>query len=62
MGYVVGTGPDVSVSTDLTSTGWLEAYLAPGTEPEDFSEFVGEAGDLAPASLFEEQLARRLAP
>lgn len=60
MGYLVGTGPDIGVSVDLTLTGWTEKYISLGTEPEDFSDFVGTAAVLAPQSLYEEQLARRL--
>ncbi len=60
MGYLVGTGPDIGVSVDLTLTGWTEKYISLGTEPEDFSDFVGTAATLAPQSLYEEQLARRL--
>jgi Pectate lyase superfamily protein len=61
MGYVVGTAPSVSVSTDLTLTSWPESYVSLDTEPEDFNEFLGQSDTLAPLSLFEEQLARRLA-
>jgi len=61
MGYVVGTAPSVTVSTDLTLTTWPESYVSLDTEPEDFSEFLGQSDTLAPLSLFEEQLARRLA-
>lgn len=60
MGYIVGTGPEIQLSTDLELTGWLEQFLSEGTEPEDYSDFVGGAADLAPQSLYEEQLARRL--
>jgi hypothetical protein len=60
MGYLVGTGPNIEVSVDLTLPGWTEQYISVGTEPEDFSDFVGTAAVLAPQSLYEEQLARRL--
>ena len=40
---------------------WPEQHVSLDTAPEDFSEFLDEAGTLAPLSLFEEQLARRTA-
>lgn len=61
MGYAIGTMPGISVSTELALETYPEWYLALDTEPEDFTEFLGEAEALAPSSLFEEQLARRLA-
>lgn len=53
-GYVIGTGPEVQVETDLAG---LDAL---GTEPEDWVEGPDEVGALQPASLYEDQLARRL--
>lgn len=55
-GYVIGPGPGLSVETAL---GVDEAE---GTEPEDWHEVApeGEDGPLVPASLYEDQLARRL--
>ncbi len=54
-GYVVGT-TDVVVDTEFTGAGY-----STGTQPEDWSEGVGEGATLAPESLYEDQLARRLA-
>lgn len=55
-GYVIGAGPDLFVETALGVDG------AEGTEPEDWHEGApqGETGPLVPASLYEDQLARRL--
>jgi len=54
-GYVVGT--DLSdVVTEV-----LDIYESFGTAPEDFVEGTGEAATLDPPSLYEDQLARRLA-
>jgi hypothetical protein len=57
-GYVIGTGPDLRVVTDLTALELL--YGGAGTEPSDFTEGVGAAATLEPASLYEDQLRRRL--
>jgi hypothetical protein len=59
MGYVIGTGAGTKLSTSLTIAGWPQSYASPGTEPEDFSEFVGVGDTLHPQSLYEDQLARR---
>lgn len=53
-GYVIGTGPEVQVETALG------APDGAGSEPEDWVEGPGKVGALAPASLYEDQLARRL--
>lgn len=53
-GYIVGTGPEIDLSTSLSSPN------AAGTAPEDYIEGAGEAGTLEPASLYLDQLARRL--
>jgi len=55
-GYVIGPGPDLSVETAV------DVPEADGTEPEDWLEVApdGEMGPLVPASLYEDQLARRL--
>ena len=55
-GYVIGAGPNLSVETALGVDG------AEATEPEDWHEEApdGEMGPLVPASLYEDQLARRL--
>jgi len=60
MGYVIGTTPSISVSTDLDLNSWPQSKYSKDTQPEDFTEFIGDADSLAPLSLFEEQLARRL--
>jgi hypothetical protein len=52
-GYVIGTGPDVTVNT---------ALLLPdreGTEPDDWLEGLGAAADLVPGSLYVDQFERR---
>lgn len=54
-GYVIGTGPDLRVTTKLSIV-----RGALGTEPEDFTEGLGRAGALTPRSLYEDQLRRRL--
>ena len=54
-GYVIGTAPTIDV---LTVPWWPEAM---GTEPEDWTEGLGHGETLAPPSLYEDQLARRLA-
>ncbi|MBK7828455.1 glycosyl hydrolase family 28-related protein [Nannocystis sp.] len=55
-GYVIGPGPFVKLETSLGVPG------AEGTEPEDFIERAPKdaPGPLIPASLYEDQLARRL--
>ena len=53
-GYVIGTGPELTVVTSLGVRG------ATGTAPEDFTEGLGEAATLEPPSLYEDQLRRRL--
>lgn len=54
-GYVVGT-QGVTVRTEV-----LDVWDSLGTQPEDFVEGEGQAESLEPASLYEDQLARRLA-
>jgi len=53
-GYVVGTGPKLSVATKLSDPG------AKFTEPEDWTEGVGKAATLQPQSLFSAQLKKRV--
>ena len=53
-GYVIGTGPEITV---LTSP---DVSSGEGTEPEDWREGEGLAATLEPPSLYEDQLARRL--
>lgn len=53
-GYVVGTGPELSVTTEDAPLEQLD------TEPFDWVEGLGRAADLEPPSLYEDQLARRL--
>lgn len=53
-GYVIGAAPTLQVETSL---GGLDGTA---TEPEDWVEGPGEVGTLEPASLYEDQLARRL--
>lgn len=59
MGYVIGTGPSLTVITDPATPDLLLGGV--GTEPEDWAEGVGQASTLEPRSLYEDQLARRLA-
>lgn len=54
-GYVVGTGTELVVETEATDLGF--SY---GTLPSDRTEGLGAAASLEPASLYEDQLARRL--
>jgi hypothetical protein len=54
-GYVVGTSDDMFVQTSLGSAD------AAGTAPEDWTEGIGDGAFLLPASLYEDQLTRRLA-
>jgi hypothetical protein len=57
-GYVIGTSPDLRVVTDPSA---LELLLGgAGTAPADFVEGLGAAATLEPASLYEDQLRRRL--
>lgn len=59
-GYIIGTGSDLEVDTQIRDfdlgkfTGWN------GTEPRDWAEGIGRGPDLMPRSLFEDQLRRRL--
>jgi len=53
-GYVIGTQPTLAVSTKIPQLN------SGGTEPEDYTEGLGEGGTLYPSSLYEDQLARRL--
>ncbi len=56
-GYVIGTdGMDVHVDPSE----WDWANSGEGTAPEDWTEGLDEATTLVPASLYEDQLARRL--
>ena len=58
-GYVIGTrGPADGVKSSPTkkNSTWVD------TAPEDWVEGVGQGGTLAPQSLYEDQLARRVAP
>ncbi|MEZ4336038.1 MAG: glycosyl hydrolase family 28-related protein [Sandaracinaceae bacterium] len=54
-GYVIGTAPALDVTTDDAPLEQLD------TEPPDWVEGLGRAADLEPSSLYEDQLARRLA-
>jgi hypothetical protein len=64
-GYVIGTGPDLTVAATLPelTPQQLEAvaHISPwtGTEPLDWTEGIGRAGDLTPPSLYEDQRRRR---
>jgi hypothetical protein len=53
-GYVIGT-TGLAVNTEV-----LDIYESLGTSPEDWTEGLGAGGTLEPASLYEDQLARRL--
>lgn len=55
-GYLIGSGPETTVRTNLGG-GFDEGK---GTEPEDWLEGEGLAPLLVPQSLFEDQLLRRL--
>ena len=65
-GYVIGTGPEITVETERTPAPYgleeLWELLAAGTdtEPMDWAEGVGRAEMLEPSSLYEDQLMRRL--
>lgn len=58
-GYVVGT-QDLEIHIDPTEWDWNNS--GEFTEPQDWLEGEDLAGTLEPASLFEDQLARRLGP
>lgn len=60
VGYVIGTGSNIDVSTNLGLNSSPESHLSPGTAPEDYTELLGEAGELVPQSLYDDQLAKRL--
>ncbi len=53
-GYVIGT-TGLAVNTEV-----LDIYESLGTSPEDWTEGLGAGGTLEPASLYEDQRARRL--
>lgn len=55
-GYVVGTSAEMAVQTNTNDI--LGGGL--GTEPEDWTEGLGEGATLRPPSLYEDQLAKRL--
>ncbi|MBK8169325.1 MAG: hypothetical protein IPK60_03150 [Sandaracinaceae bacterium] len=57
-GYVIGT-QDQSLQLNGTLSTYPMAYAA--TAPDDFSEGLGNAAFLEPQSLYDDQLARRLA-
>jgi len=58
-GYVIGTGPDLTVHTALDTP---DLFGAPEhTAPEDHVEGLGEAATLEPQSLYEDMRQRRLA-
>ena len=59
LGYVIGTGEELGVTTALDEGGLFAE--ASGSSPEDWREGLGLGATLEPASLFEDQLARRLA-
>jgi hypothetical protein len=54
-GYVIGSGPNTNVDAEVASE------TGAGTAPRDFVEGVGHGATLFPASLYEDQRARRLA-
>lgn len=56
-GYIVAPN-DMDVHSDPEEWSWDDA--GEGTEPADWVEGLGEARPIEPASLFEDQLARRL--
>lgn len=60
LGYVVGTGEGIHLNTQLGLDTWPHRHISPGTEPEDFSEYVDQVEELWPQSLYDEQLKRRL--
>ena len=56
-GCIIGTSGNLDA---VTSLGGLFNTEAEGTEPEDFTEGLGQGETLYPSSLFEEQLLLRL--
>ena len=58
VGYVIGTD-GMDLHTDPTEWDWNDS--GEGTEPADHVEGEGYAATLEPRSLYEDQLARRLA-
>lgn len=58
-GWVIGTGPELVVQTDLATPDLLRGPV--GTEPADGVEGIGEGATLVPVSLYEDQRRRRLA-
>ncbi|XOF34322.1 MAG: glycosyl hydrolase family 28-related protein [Candidatus Electrothrix sp. YB6] len=60
MGYVIGTTPELQVETNMTLTGYPYPDYYEDTGPEDFTEYLGFATQLEPASLYEDQLSKRL--
>lgn len=67
-GYVIGSGQDVEVVTDMPSTVteamrelWEDLGPWTSTWPEDYREGIGRAAGLEPSSLYEAQRALRLA-
>ncbi len=60
VGYVIGTGSNINVSTNLGLGTWPQSHLSPGTAPEDYTELLGDAEVLLPQSLYDDQLAKRL--
>jgi len=58
-GYVIGA--DANVQTDLINVlYYYTGHTGVGTSPEDWSEYTGQRTQVHPASLFDDQLARRL--
>ena len=55
LGYVIGT-EGVTVLTTV-----YDVLDSTGTAPEDYTEGLGEGDELVPASLYEDQLSRRIA-
>ncbi len=53
-GYVIGTGADIQVRTEI------DQPSGAGTAPEDWREGLGEAATLEPQSLYGDQLQRRI--
>lgn len=54
-GYVIGTAPTIVLDTAL------DIFAGAGTAPEDYVEGKGQGATLFPRSLYQHQLARRLA-
>ena len=62
-GYVIGTAEELTVRTTAEKA-WGAGKGGKedeGTEPYDFTEHIGTGGQLSVKSLYEDQLARRLA-